>query len=435
MTETEKATQAEEMDRVIARIQKLLARTTVERGASEAEAETAMRMAQELMAKYNLDMAVIEASSGAQDTTRIKEEVKGRAMYKWQRELAKYVSEANFCYHLIKGENKWTEPRWSDGSTAGKWERDDADPMYPTDNGVRWIEGRWVKTLRHVFVGRKANVITAQLMYQYLTQTIENLVPVADNKQRLSRSAMSWKEGCAARLCERLSAKRMDLIKQHDAEVKAAEARIKEEWERKAREQAEPKGLPANQESEIKAAVEGLRSQAYDESGPKPEVDPNPERPEADSEVWMPPVEAPPQPVGTAMVLASVYDEKEREANWELANGYPPGTLAKLRAEREAREKEWAETQAKTETERVEAPVKEETERQRLARERREREEHLKNRRRWAREDATAQRREEREYNKRDHAMYNAGAEAGKKIGLDLQIKAKADAKKLKGRE
>src|SRR4051812_42543559 len=112
MTDTaDTAVNSPEMEKVIARIQKMLARSKTDRGASEAEAETAMKLAQELMAKYNLDMAVIEAASAAKDAPveRVRDEVKGRAMYKWQRQLARYVAEANFCYHLIKKDSVWED--------------------------------------------------------------------------------------------------------------------------------------------------------------------------------------------------------------------------------------------------------------------------------------------------------------------------------------
>lgn len=107
---------SEEMKRVIDRVQKLLTRSKTSRGNSESEAETAMRLAQDLMSKYNLDMAEIEAASTNKETAaeRVKEETKGRAMYKWQRQLAKYVAEANFCYHIIKSGYTWVPRHWSD---------------------------------------------------------------------------------------------------------------------------------------------------------------------------------------------------------------------------------------------------------------------------------------------------------------------------------
>lgn len=434
----------EDMDKVIARIQKMLARTKVGSGTSEAEAQTAMQLAQELMMKHNLDMAVIEAASDdkVRAVERVREESRGKVRYKWQRELAKYVAEANFCYHLIKFDSKWRDGRYvpcdqpgdhadhvDDGAGGHSCFKNDKTGVYEY-----YVRGGRQTTAQHVLVGRKANVITATLMFQYLTNTIEELVPLENTQQRFSRSAMSWKEGCADRLCERLADKRRDLIAQNDARIKQEDADRKAEAQAKyeAAQKGKAKELPANEEAEVASAVEGLKAQAHHPSGSS--IDPDPERPEADaSDTWNPAAAAedPPEESETAMVLASVYDEREREANYEAAHGLPPGTIAKRRAEREAQEREEAEEAAKEETAQIERPVREETERQRAARERREREEWAKQRRRWARESDAEERRAQREYDKRDHDAYKAGADAGKKIGLDLQIAARKDAKKL----
>lgn len=438
-----------DVDKVIARIQKLLSRTKTERGTTEAEADTAMKMAQELMAKHNLDMAVVEAASaskeGATAVERVKEQIKGRAMYKWQRQLAKYVAEANFCYHLIKTDQQWVNAYYKLDKDAPA--DNEGKPLAKTLTREEWsalpyvyeqhytrVEGRYKTTHSHIFVGRKSNVITAQLMYQYLTQTIEDLVPIEDNNQRLSRSAMSWKEGCADRLCERLAKRRRDLISAHDARVKQEQADREAENKQRAEDARKaaankPKPLAPHHESEVKAAFEGASAGAYDRVGTAEEAEET-ERPEVDESdaPWVPQGEEVPEPeAGTALVLASVYDESEREANWEIAHGWEPGSLAKWRAEREEEKRKRAEEEAKAEVDEVEKPVKEETERQRRARERREQQELLKQRRRWAREDEAAWRREQREMERRDHNAYKAGLRKGDDIGIDTQISRNSD--------
>lgn len=425
---------SEEMNRVIARVQKMLTRAKAGRGASEAEAETAMRLAQDLMSKYNLDMAQIEAASTNTEnaTERVKEEAKGRAMYKWQQQLAKYVAEANFCYHLIKTDSVWVQRHWSDekpSDLSGRWER--FNDLGGAPDNIKYVEGRRKVVISHIFVGRKANVITAQLMYQYLTQAIEDAVPVENNAQRLSRSAMSWKEGCADRLCERLAQKRKDLIEKHDAAVKAEQERINKEHS--AKHAKAPRQLEGNKETEVKAAVAGMTAGAYDETGHATQAEPQ-ERPEADKEEWNPADAAEqPAPVATtAMVLASVYDDKEREANWEVAHDLPPGWLASRRAEREKQEAEAAASQAKQQMSDVEKPIVEETEKQKQARERRAAEEQEKKRKRWAREDAAAARREAKAWQRKDHTAYFAGAEKGSAIGIDVQVGNSTDTKRLK---
>lgn len=421
----------EEVDKAIARAQKLLTRAKTGAGATEAEADTALKLVQELMAKYNFDLAQVEASGSLLDpkpNERVKETFGGKAMYKWQRQLAKYVAEANFCYYLLR--DKYEPSHYTLKGKPLTSEEYSALGDANQDK-CKFVDGKYVKT--HIFVGRKGNVITAQLMYQYLCQTIEDLVPISNNAERLSNAAMSWKEGCGDRLCERLAARRQDLMKAHDDRVKAEQEAHREMMAKAAAEKAArtPKGLPAHHESEVKAQYEGAASDAYDATGDIPEAE-DMEHPEADEEAWQPEGDEVVEPeAGTALVLASVYDESEREANYELAHGLEPGSLAKRRAEAAEREKQWAAEAATRQEERVEAPVKQETERQRLARERREREEAAKRRRRWAREDAATARREERESQRRNWTAYSAGARKGEDIGLDGQLKSGKDTKKL----
>jgi hypothetical protein len=348
---------------------------------------------------------------------------------------------------LIKTDQTWVETTYRLDKNADPLD-DDGKPLaktisiaewnalpYHLDNRYSRVPARIKTTHSHIFVGRKANVITAQLMYQYLTQTIEDLVPITNNNERLSRSAMSWKEGCADRLCERLAKRRRDLIAAHDARVKQEQADREAEQKRRAEEArakaaAQPKPLPPHHESEVKAAftaAAGARDRVGMAEGAE-EV----ERPEVDeADTWTPQGDAVTEPeAGTALVLASVYDEAERDANWELAHGYEPGTLARWRADREEAARRLAAAEAKAEVEEVEKPVKEETERQRKARERREQQELLKQRRRWAREDERAWRREQREMQRRDHDAYMAGHRKGEDIGLDTQIARNSDSTK-----
>jgi hypothetical protein len=197
-----------DVEKVIARIRKLLARKT-EGGASEAEADTAMRLAQDLMSKHNLDMASIESADVSKvDTTRTKEEMKGRTRYQWQRRLAKHVAESHFCYYLLHETREWIPPHWSDeeptpqryayedSRDGGMWNR--FSPEDKPDN-LTWVEGRYAKALKHIFVGRKVNVITAQLMYHYLCDTIDAEVLKQGYANHLSNAAASWKEGISRR--------------------------------------------------------------------------------------------------------------------------------------------------------------------------------------------------------------------------------------------
>lgn len=177
---------------VIRRIQKLLAIAHDQRG-NEHLAASAAEKAQELLEKYNLDMAVLGqrgADSGKREDTRL-----AGGLYKWQRELWQGVAELHYCvYWATKGLKK-----------GEKYE--------------------------HRIVGRTVNVLSARMMAEYLQGAIERIAREEfENNPSLyfSRAAIAYREGMAARLAERLRRRRWD---------KEAEAR-KEKY-RREREAAE----------------------------------------------------------------------------------------------------------------------------------------------------------------------------------------------------
>jgi len=410
------------IDAVIRKIQKLLSRTKDGRGATDEESDTAMKIVQGLMAKYNLDMATVDAAgSSAEDmgAVRVEEKSASRARFKWQRELAKYVAEANFCLHIIRMESR----KGADGFIA--WGSD----------------GRRVKRAVHRFIGRKANVITTQLMFDYLCRAVEDNVPITDKGERFSRSASSWKEGCAAKLCERLALRRADLMAEHDAKVKAEEEAF---YAAQAKARLQKRLGAGAREPTPEEIAEEMKRGAYDRTGRKAQQPPaDPDRPEVVKDDWTPGAGAEPEPEveaqlpATALVLSSVYDEREHEANWEMAYGYEPGTLARRRAQREAEEREEEQQRLIDEAEGKKEPAAEsepepvETQRQRQRRLAREAKEYEKKRRRWAREDERTLRKEMKEHARRDHSAFSAGMKKGEKIGLDPQVKARTNAKQL----
>lgn len=165
---------------LIEKVKKLFAMAQRSKGndgsSNEAEASAAMAKAQELLAKYNLDIRAIQDSAKRDEGKREKTKINRSAMYKWQQTFWKALCEANHCFHWVQEAN---EPR-----KEGK--------------------SRWVK--RHVILGSEANVTIVQMMGEYLTDTIEQLIPYP-NTERLSKSAISWREGCAERLVERIQEK------------------------------------------------------------------------------------------------------------------------------------------------------------------------------------------------------------------------------------
>ena len=86
------------LDKIIVKIQKLLAKSAdLSKGAgSEAEAAAFLDKAQSLMADYNLEMATIEASGRVAELgaggKREKAKTQGRAMYSWQTRTTATIS-------------------------------------------------------------------------------------------------------------------------------------------------------------------------------------------------------------------------------------------------------------------------------------------------------------------------------------------------------
>lgn len=119
-------------NKVLARIKKILAIAN-DAAASDAERDTAMTMANNLLAKYNLSMQDLPADQN--NEPREKQEVIISAD-KWARNLASDVARMFFCkYYFMRG------------TSAG---RD-----------------------HHVFVGRQSNVVTAMYMAEYLIKSVK----------------------------------------------------------------------------------------------------------------------------------------------------------------------------------------------------------------------------------------------------------------------
>lgn len=180
-----------ETEKVMRRIQRLLQianRSTGNDGASnEAEATQAMAMAQKLLAAHNLEYALVnEANLGtgtsvAKEEKREKVRISRSAQYRWQRELWKALAEANFCWHSVV-------------------------EVYEGKRGTKSTTSK-IPVKRHMIIGRESNVMVVRMMGEYLEDTMERLITSVGgftNRERLGRSAISWKSGCAGRLVERI---------------------------------------------------------------------------------------------------------------------------------------------------------------------------------------------------------------------------------------
>jgi Protein of unknown function (DUF2786) len=177
---------------VIAKVRKLLA--MAEGNANENEAAVAAAKAQELLEAYNLDITIVNRRTGKHAARDDKTRAGG--LYKWQRELWNAIATMNFCkYYFYRGL-----------SAGSQYE--------------------------HQLIGSKANVISTEVMGQYLEHTIERLARQWVNANRPGKSifikeAIAYREGVAANLSNRLWTLRYEHLKEQEAARKAERERNK----------------------------------------------------------------------------------------------------------------------------------------------------------------------------------------------------------------
>jgi hypothetical protein len=171
-------------ERVADRIRKLFA--LAGNNSNEAEATAAMERANALMAEYNISMASVEAASPDADQVRTEEEFKAeRTRQTWARALWSTVAEINFCRFWYTTGWRGTEPD------------------------------------RFTVIGTRANVVTVQIMSEFLTQTIERLAAQA---YRTANDRRAFSLGCARRVCQRLQDDRRRRMNEERAKARAEQA-------------------------------------------------------------------------------------------------------------------------------------------------------------------------------------------------------------------
>lgn len=117
-------------DKIIDRVRKMLALAN-NAAATEGERDNAMRMAHNLLAKHNLDLA--DVGSTQPEEKRI-EQVARMSVYPWARGIAHSIAGLFFCeYYFSRGSGK---------------------------------------TAHHYFVGKTSNAITAQEISQYVLDSV-----------------------------------------------------------------------------------------------------------------------------------------------------------------------------------------------------------------------------------------------------------------------
>lgn len=254
-----------------------------EAAAKEAERAVAVEKYNQVLLDYNLTQAMVDQTGSEAEGRR--EEAKLKAgVYDWQRELWEAVAELNFCLYYCA--NVWRKREVKTKS----WD------------GTPTIRTRWTRGKEHQVIGRVVNTRATINLCTYIEAAIERAtrkqleewlgIDPADsdykqvlNQNLFSRFAVSFREGAADDIIQRVNDKRRELLQEEQERVAEARARAAE------------------------AAGAG------------------------DSD-------------GTSLVLAN-YVQTESDLNRDHARGVEPGTTAKERAEaalrKVQREREYAE--------------------------------------------------------------------------------------------
>lgn len=171
MTESEKRT------KLIDKLRKLLALADPTRGATEAEAASAMAKVQSLLAEHNLSLSDLETGPSG---PRIKEDKELRTDSRpWRRALAISVARLYFCDHFYSFHKEFTAKR-----SCG-----------------------YIRYDVHHFIGEEHNVLVAKIMFLYLIGAISALATSGSMKlepKARTPYVTSFQHSCSARLCVRI---------------------------------------------------------------------------------------------------------------------------------------------------------------------------------------------------------------------------------------
>lgn len=206
-----------DLEAVAERVRKLLA--VAGKAGTEAEAAAFMAKAEELLLAHNLSMAAVEQGAGGSGR-REDARVRG-GVYTYERDLWGSVAALNFCIYFSTRNYEVVGKRRQE-----RWER---------ETGLEARDRRrWV--FRHRLVGRVSNVQATRVMAEYLQDIIERLcrerlaTRAGDgatsgelNSQFFSSWAVSYREGIAERVTEKLAERRRHLLR--DEQRRAVDAR------------------------------------------------------------------------------------------------------------------------------------------------------------------------------------------------------------------
>ena len=217
-------------DNTLRKVRALMAKT-IGAGCTEAEAIGASAKVAEVLAAYNMSMTDIEQSSTDNAPTAKREKTMNSrsAFYDFHVDLMAAIAKANFCKH------------WVDIVPG---------PAHNKKNVT-------VNYKRHILLGRQVNVISANLLYDYLIEATATNMPksIVNAGGGNSRSAHSFRMGCCKRLTERV-------MGQHET-VMAESRRAKAEQSTAARNPANAGGGNALMLIDVFGSEEDLNEDAF----------------------------------------------------------------------------------------------------------------------------------------------------------------------------
>lgn len=157
---------------IIAKIQKLLALTGEGSNATEAEMQSAMTMAQRLMAKHNIHLSQLTEKEFAQEDVDRQAVSRAHGFHKWEKILSSVVAQA-------------------------------------TDTKT-YYEGRALHHMRLNFIGLKADTVCAIELFKYLQFHVNRLGKMFGKVKNITHKENAWAAyrsfcyGCVERLAERV---------------------------------------------------------------------------------------------------------------------------------------------------------------------------------------------------------------------------------------
>ena len=188
----------EESNPIIDRIKKLMA---LSQSSNQHEAALAAQRCQDLLLEHNLTMAEVNSASiqsnaSATSAKRERTSHDKSAMYKYQKDLMAVLAKNNFCMH-------WESEEWKADPKGSKLR------MFHSHNSCDGKndqdKGRIVKV--HMLLGREDNVMVTRMMYDYLIETMDRLLPWQGMDKR-GKDALLWLAGCTETLVQRLDEQR-----------------------------------------------------------------------------------------------------------------------------------------------------------------------------------------------------------------------------------